>query len=68
MTVPNAMAMIVSVSAARRPCVSPYRPMMMPPKGRIKNPTPNTASDANSPTEGLPAGKKVCAIVPARKI
>jgi len=66
--VPNAIAMIVSVRAARRPCVSPYRPTMMPPNGRIRNPTPNTASDPNSAAVGLPAGKNMRAIVLAKKI
>ena len=40
MTVPNAIVMMVRVSAARRPCVSPKRPIAMPPSGRIRKPTP----------------------------
>ena len=67
MTVPKAIVMMVSINAALRPLVSPNRPMMMPPSGRIRKPTPKTAKDESSAAAGLPGGKKLRAITLAKK-
>ena len=66
-TVPAAMRKMVMSSAAFRPFTSPMRPMMTPPRGRARNPTPNTANDAINSAEGSPEGKNVFPRMPARK-
>src|SRR6185312_11045364 len=48
------------------PARSPKAPMTRPPRGRKKNATPKTASDANNEVVGFPDGKKSAPMVAAR--
>ncbi|MNH16917.1 hypothetical protein D3C79_765690 [compost metagenome] len=66
--VPNVIRPIVRLKAALRPCLSAYRPMMMPPTGRIKKPTPKVASDIRSEASADSEGKKCRPISTAKKL
>lgn len=66
-TVPAAMRKMVTRRAALRPLKSPRRPMITPPSGRARKPTPKTANEAMSSADASPEGKNVFPMIPARK-
>ena len=60
-TVPSAIRKMVSISAALRPCVSPMRPITMPPIGRATKPRPKVRKAFSSSVISSRAGKEVLA-------
>ena len=54
---PTPIMVTESVSAARRPDRSAYRPNSQPPSGRIRNPTAKIPAVFNSCAVGFPDGK-----------
>ena len=57
-TVPAAIRKMVSISAALRPCVSPMRPITMPPIGRATKPRPKVRKAFKSSVVSSVPGKK----------
>ena len=52
--------------AGLRPTRSPSRPMTKAPSGRVRNPTPNVASEASRLVPGVSEGKNVRPICAAK--
>lgn len=59
-SVPSAISMMVSVSAALRPARSPYAPSISAPRGRTTKPSPKARNEAISCTVGSSLWKKFC--------
>ncbi len=64
-TVPAAIRKMVSNSAALRPCVSPMRPITMPPTGRARKPSPKVRNVESSAVTSSWPGKNFLAMMAA---